>query len=568
MFDAAATWVVTSLSGIIVGLVNWFTILIDDLSLETIAGAFPQLSALYTIILTIAASILILSVAFQAWKTFGPAGLEAESPVGLFGRALMAVILLPFSFTICKGVFDLTKIPYESIKAKYDEMDLGLGNFLENFFSVDKIKEAAIGAVTGQELEAIPALLISIIFICFIGWNVIKLCLEIVERYVVVAALAYTSPLPFATMATKTTSGIFQKWCRMFGGQILLIVINIWSITVLMSAFTTQGSLDILLWFMLVFGFLKFAQNADSLLQRLGLEVTTTGGSLMEEMVGTAAAIGGTLKTGGNMAVQGVSGGMAYGAGGAVLGALGGAMGVNAMGAMNAVHGATAAAAATAANSAGGTVNASDTTTSSGGPQYAPNNRGYENFTNATKGKNGMNAAAATNMGGGSIAYTGTVPTASGKDAYSVRVGATENSQGYNAQITPANDFVQTEDAPFAQTEKFKSESGEEYVISSTETPFAQFQQEVYDGGTISGENITPEINKAAAEYYNLPHASQLTEVNSGVITYETPTVDKTTGDYAMNVSHVSVPDYAKTVPNETGWRPYTAPDGKIYSKD
>ena len=40
--------------------------------------------------------------------------------------------------------------------------------------------------------------------------------------------LVFTAPVAFATGAAQTTSNIFKAWCRMFGGQIFLLLMNAW----------------------------------------------------------------------------------------------------------------------------------------------------------------------------------------------------------------------------------------------------------------------------------------------------------------------------------------------------
>lgn len=61
-----------------------------------------------------------------------------------------------------------------------------------------------------------------------LGWNYFKLLLETVERYIVVGALCYTSPLAFSMGSSKTTNTVFRSWCRMVGSQLLLLVMNVW----------------------------------------------------------------------------------------------------------------------------------------------------------------------------------------------------------------------------------------------------------------------------------------------------------------------------------------------------
>lgn len=73
----------------------------------------------------------------------------------------------------------------------------------------------------------------------FTGWNYFKLLLEVVERYIVVGVLCYTSPLAYCMGGSKATEPVFKSWCRMVGSQLLLLVLNVWfcaALTVLLDS--------------------------------------------------------------------------------------------------------------------------------------------------------------------------------------------------------------------------------------------------------------------------------------------------------------------------------------------
>ena len=70
--------------------------------------------------------------------------------------------------------------------------------------------------------------LIVLILTLILAWNYIKLLFEAAERYVLLGVLVYTAPVAFATGASQSTANIFKSWCRMFGGQIFLLLMNAW----------------------------------------------------------------------------------------------------------------------------------------------------------------------------------------------------------------------------------------------------------------------------------------------------------------------------------------------------
>lgn len=78
-----------------------------------------------------------------------------------------------------------------------------------------------------SDMSVVGAILVTILMIA-LGWNYFKLLLEVVERYVVVGVLCYTSPLAYSMGASKTTSQVFKSWCRMVGSQLLMLIMNVW----------------------------------------------------------------------------------------------------------------------------------------------------------------------------------------------------------------------------------------------------------------------------------------------------------------------------------------------------
>ena len=72
-----------------------------------------------------------------------------------------------------------------------------------------------------------------------LAWNYLKLLLEAAERYVLLGVLVFTAPLAFSMGASQSTSGVFKSWCRMFGGQVLLLIMNAWCLRLFTSMFGT-----------------------------------------------------------------------------------------------------------------------------------------------------------------------------------------------------------------------------------------------------------------------------------------------------------------------------------------
>ena len=70
--------------------------------------------------------------------------------------------------------------------------------------------------------------LIALILLVILAWNYLKLLLEAAERYITLGILVFTAPVAFALGASRGTANIFKSWCRVFGSQLFLLIMNAW----------------------------------------------------------------------------------------------------------------------------------------------------------------------------------------------------------------------------------------------------------------------------------------------------------------------------------------------------
>ena len=70
--------------------------------------------------------------------------------------------------------------------------------------------------------------LIALILLVILAWNYLKLLLEAAERYITLGILVFTAPVVFALGASRSTNNIFRSWCRVFGSQLFLLIMNAW----------------------------------------------------------------------------------------------------------------------------------------------------------------------------------------------------------------------------------------------------------------------------------------------------------------------------------------------------
>ena len=279
---------------------------------------FPFVSEAFTVMQYTAWALLFLIVVWQLFKTFGGPLTEGEEPWGLVLKGGLFALLIYFAKPIFLYVLEIARAPYTAL------MDLSLSKEAFTFAGVENvIKNGLVMYVSNM---SVVGALLQIILLIALGWNYFKLLLEVVERYIVVGILCYTSPLAYSMGASKSTSQVFKSWCRMVGSQLLLLVMNVW----FLRAFNTSvaqycvnggalsnGRGNIFLWLFCAIAFLKTAQRFDSYLASIGLNVAQTGTGMGMELLMAARVVtglGSGFKSAGSV-FKGAGGGSAGAAG-------------------------------------------------------------------------------------------------------------------------------------------------------------------------------------------------------------------------------------------------------------
>jgi len=365
--------------------------------LALFVSVFPIVAATYDIFRITALTLLSIGLVWGLFKNFAlPIGIEADPPFQLVAKTLLFMFLAFFALDIVTIALNIAGTPYEmiiSINASAYEPDWVRTHGLITIVALTAGKALLTSAILG------------LVFVLIIGWNYIKLILECVERYIMVGILAFTSPLAFAMGPFSSTNLVFKSWCKMLGGQILLLLMNIWILRIFVSMlnafmanpsmrFDSNGSVNfsggdmgvidimspdgginwdvlneqvaqstsdlgpltgLVLWMFFIIAFLKAAQKLAGLVNQLGLNVTQAGGgSVMAGMMaGKAIGMGIAAAGKGISARFGGSGGSSVGAGmSAGTSGSGGAMFIPAGGASG-MHGTPGTAIGTTGSSSG-----------------------------------------------------------------------------------------------------------------------------------------------------------------------------------------------------------------------
>ncbi len=223
--------------GILDGIVEWLSEQVMhglDLISTSVLGAlgcdmdvflryFPAAETMYKVFVALSIGLILLNWVWQLFKNFGlGAGIEAEDPVKLSIRSGLFILLAYFSDDIVSMTLKIGGTPYAWI------MDSELPAI--SFADFNSVMLVIIGACANGAVA-----LITLILVIILAWNYLKLLLEAAERYVLLGVLIYTAPVAFSMGASQSTSNIFKSWCRMLGGQMLLLVMNAWCLRLFTS---------------------------------------------------------------------------------------------------------------------------------------------------------------------------------------------------------------------------------------------------------------------------------------------------------------------------------------------
>lgn len=191
--------------------------------MQTFLRYFPAAETMYEIFVATAIGLVLLNWVWQVFKNFGLiAGVDAEDPIKLSLRSLLFISLIFYSGQITDMMLDIGGTPYSWILSS----ELPAIQFAD----FHAVLLTLLGVFSNGSVA-----LIALILVLILAWNYIKLLLEAAERYILLGVLVYTAPVAFATGASQSTSGIFKAWCRMFAGQMFLLIMNAWCLRLFTS---------------------------------------------------------------------------------------------------------------------------------------------------------------------------------------------------------------------------------------------------------------------------------------------------------------------------------------------
>lgn len=275
--------------------------------MDVIDTYFPFMYNSRVVLTYISVSIVVLLLLMNIIRTImsPPDSPDLEHPLLFTGRAFFAIVMAFFIFALCKMALEIGA----TWQLKLAD-NKNFGEYLSPFQIQDGDGQAeqwnwsmlsedmetninsglAVGASTFFTVSGIGPIL-TLILLLIIAYQYIKLCIEIYERYIVVALMSYLSPLAASALGSKTTHKIFTGYCKMYFSQILLMALNIWILRVFYSAclaYLTHGGIvknvptaTYLTFYVCLATLMVAGQKLDSYMHSMGMTVAQTGGGVM-----------------------------------------------------------------------------------------------------------------------------------------------------------------------------------------------------------------------------------------------------------------------------------------------
>lgn len=216
--------------GILDGIVDWLATQIMnllDLITSSVLGAlgcdmstfkryFPAAETMYEIFVWIGVGLLLLNLVWSLFKNYG-AGLdvETEDPVKLLFRSGIFLLCIWYADDIVNLALRIGGTPYNWVLSS-SLPTVQFGDFRAVLLVI-------IGVIANGSVA-----LITLILLVILAWNYLKLLLEAAERYITLGILVFTAPVAFALGASRSTNNLFKSWCRVFGSQLFLLLMNAW----------------------------------------------------------------------------------------------------------------------------------------------------------------------------------------------------------------------------------------------------------------------------------------------------------------------------------------------------
>ena len=135
-------------------------------------------------------------------------------------------------------------------------------------------------------IDAIPVILGTVLLVICM-FQFLKLLLSAFSKFSSIIIYIHLSPLATGCGVSQSLRGITWSWFKNFVSTLICWILNLWMIystLCLFKAFPSGGGVQFFCWTGVTLGWVRCGQNLDSILKDVGLTVTHSSGSVMQDM--------------------------------------------------------------------------------------------------------------------------------------------------------------------------------------------------------------------------------------------------------------------------------------------
>lgn len=229
---------------------------------------FSVVGDLYkNVIVPMGIAMLLLILVWQLFKSMFGKSVNGEEPIELLIRSAIALFFVVGAKPIVNYILKFAGTPYQWVTGT----EIKVESFAGYVSALEGVTETlGIGKLS------ISLLMLIMQFV--VAWNYFKMLFVIAERYVLLGVFSYTAPLAFSTGGSKSTNNILASWSKMFGGQVVLIILNAWCMKMFLSGYgnlmaSSYGFSKFFVATLCLVGFCKITFKLDSYLASLGVNL-------------------------------------------------------------------------------------------------------------------------------------------------------------------------------------------------------------------------------------------------------------------------------------------------------
>ena len=197
----------------------------------------------------------------------------------LIFRFLCAFLMITYSNSIVYFIMSIAKGIWDKI---YSINDMNTAVYNMRVSSANGV----ITNIAGIDVSDVDPIVACIMYIVMI-WNLMKLYIAVVEKYLIVCFMYLSFPMAASTFVSRNTEKVFQSFFKMLISELLMLVMNVWCVAALYAVMTHIGNVEDMsgltqLFFIIAFE--KVSLRLEKYVKNLGLNNAVAGGNLLDEI--------------------------------------------------------------------------------------------------------------------------------------------------------------------------------------------------------------------------------------------------------------------------------------------